>query len=77
MWMFFVLGRPPPTLSWFVNERMVEGNIGVIGNHVMVNRLEINDVTRDQLNSTFKCQASNTKLMMPSEKTVRLEMLCK
>ncbi|CAH1164164.1 unnamed protein product, partial [Phaedon cochleariae] len=68
-------GRPTPTVSWFVNERMVEGNVEVIGNHVIVNRLEISGVTRDHLNSTFKCQASNTKLMMPVEKTVRLELL--
>lgn len=72
----FFLGRPTPTVSWFVNERMVEGQLEAIGNHVMVNRLEVNGVTRDHLNSTFKCQASNTKLMMPSEKTVRLELLC-
>ncbi|KAJ8925413.1 hypothetical protein NQ315_009245, partial [Exocentrus adspersus] len=68
-------GRPTPTVSWFMNERMVEGQLEAIGNHVMVNRLEVNGVTRDHLNSTFKCQASNTKLVMPYEKTVHLELL--
>ncbi|CAH0552052.1 unnamed protein product [Brassicogethes aeneus] len=68
-------GRPTPTVSWFVNERMAEGQLESIGNHVMVNRLEVTGVTRDHLNSTYKCQASNTKLMMPAEKTVRLELL--
>ncbi|XP_076268336.1 protein turtle homolog A-like isoform X1 [Rhynchophorus ferrugineus] len=68
-------GKPSPTVTWFVNDRIVEGHIEAIGNHVMVNRLEVKGVTRDKLNSTFKCQASNTKLMMPSEKTVRLELL--
>lgn len=60
-----------------MNERMVEGQLEAIGNHVMVNKLEVLSVTRDQLNSTYKCQASNTKLRMPSERTVRLELLCK
>ncbi|XP_057664801.1 hemicentin-1-like isoform X2 [Diorhabda carinulata] len=68
-------GRPTPTVSWFMNERLIEGHVEEIGNHMMVNKLKISGVTRDHLNSTYKCQASNTKLMMPSEKTVRLELL--
>uniref|UniRef100_A0A6P7GYZ3 Uncharacterized protein LOC114342405 n=1 Tax=Diabrotica virgifera virgifera TaxID=50390 RepID=A0A6P7GYZ3_DIAVI len=70
-------GRPTPTVSWFMNERLIEGHVEEIGNHMMVNKLKIAGVTRDHLNSSYKCQASNTKLMMPSEKTVRLELLCK
>lgn len=66
-----------PTVSWFINERMVEGHLEAIGNNVIVNRLEVPGVKREHLNSTYKCQASNTKLMMPVEKTVRLELLCK
>ncbi|CAG9764806.1 unnamed protein product [Ceutorhynchus assimilis] len=69
-------GSPSPTVSWFVNDRLVEGQLEAITKtNVIVNRLEIKQVTRDKLNSTFKCQASNTKLMMPSEQTVRLELL--
>ncbi|XP_050293080.1 hemicentin-1 isoform X2 [Anthonomus grandis grandis] len=71
-------GSPSPTVSWFVNDRLTEGHVEVISkNNVIVNRLEIRQLTRDKLNSTFKCQASNTKLMMPSQKTVRLELLLK
>lgn len=73
----FVLGRPVPTVSWFVNDRIVEGQLDQIGHHVIVNRLEVPRVRRQHLNSTYKCQASNTKLMMPAEKMVRLELLCK
>ncbi|CAH1161326.1 unnamed protein product [Phyllotreta striolata] len=68
-------GRPAPTVSWFMNERLIEGRVEEIGNHMTVNKLRIAGVTRDHLNSTYKCQASNTKLMMPAEKTVRLELL--
>lgn len=73
----FVSGRPVPTVSWFVNDRIVEGQLDQIGHHVIVNRLEVPRVRRQHLNSTYKCQASNTKLMMPAEKMVRLELLCK
>ncbi|KAK5647891.1 hypothetical protein RI129_002783 [Pyrocoelia pectoralis] len=68
-------GRPPPTLTWFINERIVEGHLEASRNHVMVNRLVVNGVKREHLNSSYKCQASNTKLMMPTERMVRLELL--
>lgn len=48
-----------------------------MGRHVSVNRLEVFKVTREALNTTYKCQASNTKLVPPVERSVRLEMLRK
>ncbi|XP_068896436.1 protein turtle homolog A-like isoform X3 [Tenebrio molitor] len=68
-------GRPSPTVSWFMNDRLVEGQVKSIGDSLMVNRLAVKAVRREHLNSSYKCQASNTKLMMPAEKTVRLELL--
>ncbi|XP_065167834.1 hemicentin-1-like isoform X2 [Atheta coriaria] len=68
-------GRPAPTVSWFVNDRLVEGKLSYPKNNVIINRLETRSLSREDLNSSFKCQASNTKLMMPAEKTVRLELL--
>lgn len=32
---------------------------------------------REDLNTTFKCKASNTNLVPPQEKVVRLELNCK
>lgn len=64
-----------PTVTWFVNDKIVEGHLEATRNHVMVNRLVVNGVKREHLNSSYKCQASNTKLMMPAEKMVRLELL--
>ena len=71
----FFPGKPTPTVSWFVNERLVDGLLEPTIHHdVFVNRLEVSRVTREHLNTTYKCQASNTKLMLPVEKTVRLEL---
>lgn len=67
-------GKPTPTVSWFVNDKLVDGLLETTSHHVVVNRLEVSRVTREHLNTTYKCQASNTKLMLPSEKTVRLEL---
>ncbi|KAF5299772.1 hypothetical protein FQA39_LY11442 [Lamprigera yunnana] len=68
-------GRPPPTVTWFANDKIIEGHLEASRNHVTVNRLVVNGVKREHLNSSYKCQASNTKLMMPAERMVRLELL--
>jgi hypothetical protein len=58
-----------------VNDKLVDGLLETTSHHVVVvNRLEVSHVTREHLNTTYKCQASNTKLMLPAEKTVRLEL---
>ena len=74
----FFAGRPEPTVSWFNGVESIRTGGGVsMGRHVTVNRLEVLQLSRDVLNNTYKCQASNTKLVPPSERTVRLDMLCK
>ncbi|XP_055382645.1 uncharacterized protein LOC129612864 isoform X2 [Condylostylus longicornis] len=72
-------GRPEPAVTWFNGSQMImSGGNGVsMGRHVTVNRLEVNHISRNALNSTYKCQASNTKLVPPAEKNIRIEMLLK
>lgn len=58
-----------------MNDKLVDGLLETASHHVIVvNRLEVSRVSREHLNTTYKCQASNTKLMLPTEKTVRLEL---
>lgn len=65
-------------MTWLVNGRTEQKYIGVkTDTHVIVNRLEVPRITRDHLNTTFKCRATNTHLVPPQEKSVRLEMNCK
>lgn len=47
-----------------------------MGRHVTVNRLEVPNISRSALNNTYRCQASNTKLVPPVERSIRIEMLC-
>ncbi|XP_024081839.1 hemicentin-1-like [Cimex lectularius] len=70
-------GEPRPTVSWFVNEKLVEASDYTEGNNLVINKLTVPSLKRHHLNTTYKCQASNTKLMTPTEKTVRLEMFLK
>ncbi|XP_013192090.2 hemicentin-1 [Amyelois transitella] len=68
-------GRPAPTVMWLIDGTPAPQYIGEkTDTHVVVNRLELPHVRRNHLNTTFKCRASNTNLVSPQEKTVRLEM---
>ncbi|CAH2045583.1 unnamed protein product, partial [Iphiclides podalirius] len=68
-------GRPQPVVSWLINGTGEPKFIGVkTDTHVVVNRLEIQKLHREDLNTTFKCRATNTHLVPPQEKAVRLEM---
>lgn len=65
-------------MTWLDGDRVIHTSGSVsMGRHVSVNRLEVFKVTREALNTTYKCQASNTKLVPPVERSVRLEMLRK
>ncbi|XP_068619113.1 kin of IRRE-like protein 2 isoform X2 [Battus philenor] len=68
-------GRPAPTVIWLINGSPAPQYIGEkTDTHVVVNRLELPHIKRTHLNTTFKCRASNTNLVSPLEKTVRMEM---
>ncbi|KAH8276880.1 hypothetical protein KR026_002075 [Drosophila bipectinata] len=71
-------GRPEPTVTWLNGTRTLEAGSGVsMGRHVTVNRLEVAQISRNALNNTYRCQASNTKLVAPVERSIRIEMLLK
>lgn len=68
---------PEPTVNWYSGNQLIEhARSSTQEPHVIVNKLEITGVTRESYNSSFKCRASNTKLVPPIEQTVRLDMLC-
>lgn len=72
---FFGTGRPEPVVSWLIDGSPSPQYIGVkTDTHVVVNRLELQHLKREDLNRTFKCRAANTHLVPPQEKIVRLEM---
>lgn len=73
--MYFT-GRPEPTVTWFNGTQALDGTIEK-ARHVIVNRLEIPRLSRNDHNTTFRCEASNTMLMPVVEMSTTLEMLRK
>lgn len=73
--MIMSTGRPEPVVTWLIDGHSAAQYIGEkTDTHVVVNRLELLHVRREDLNKTFKCRATNTNLVPPQEKAVRLEM---
>ncbi|XP_059219664.1 uncharacterized protein LOC106091693 isoform X2 [Stomoxys calcitrans] len=71
-------GRPEPIVTWMNGSQQLESGNGVsMGRHVTVNRLEVPHITRSALNNTYRCLASNTKLVQPVERSIRIDMLLK
>ncbi|XP_039760019.1 hemicentin-2-like [Pararge aegeria] len=68
-------GRPQPTLSWLINNKPLDEHT-VLKNDgkVIISRINVNGAERSWLNTTVKCQATNTPLLSPHERTARVEM---
>ncbi|XP_045517545.1 nephrin-like [Pieris brassicae] len=68
-------GRPQPTLSWLINNTPVDDHI-ILKNDgkVIISKISVSGAERSWLNSTVRCQATNTALLSPHERTARVEM---
>ncbi|XP_055848345.1 uncharacterized protein LOC129913608 isoform X2 [Episyrphus balteatus] len=67
-------GRPQPQVRWLVNGLLVDNQYEHNSGDVIENRLLWPSVQRTDLNSVFTCQALNTQLDKPKEKSFLLDM---
>ncbi|XP_058985910.1 neural cell adhesion molecule 1-B [Musca domestica] len=67
-------GRPQPQVRWLVNGLLVDNQYEHYSGDVIENRLLWPSVQRTDLNSVFTCQALNTQLDKPKEKSFILDM---
>lgn len=67
-------GKPTPVVSWMVNGKEVDGRLEEFGQNIVVSKLTVPQLRREHRNTTYKCQASNTHLIPPLEKTVVLDV---
>ncbi|XP_074104616.1 sidestep III isoform X1 [Cotesia typhae] len=70
-------GKPPPVITWFANGKETDGHVDTNGQNVIFSTLIVPKLTREHLNTTYKCRATSTKLVPPLEKTVLLDVYLK
>ncbi|CAH2095620.1 unnamed protein product [Euphydryas editha] len=68
-------GRPQPTLSWLVDNKPIEDHV-ILKNDgkIIISKISISGAERSWLNTSVKCQATNTALLSPHERSARVEM---
>lgn len=72
----FILGRPPPRISWYSGDTLVDASDGDSDiPTVRENELYL-PLTRDNA-AALSCRASNTNLAPPIVATLEIELYCK
>lgn len=69
-----VSGTPQPQVVWLKNGNVVDDEYEHVDAEVNENRLLWLTVGRQDLGSSFTCQATNTKLMDPRQSSVTLDL---
>ncbi|VVC44480.1 Fibronectin type III,Immunoglobulin subtype,Immunoglobulin-like domain,Immunoglobulin-like [Cinara cedri] len=67
-------GNPQPSVVWLKNGKVVDEECEHALNDKIENKLRWPRISRQDLNSEFTCQASNTKLMDPRQASVMLDL---
>ena len=74
------LGKPRPELTWWKdmkhNKTLIDDTYEIEGETVK-NLIKIGPLKRDNLMSTYLCEASNTNLTQPGTVGVKIDMNCK
>lgn len=67
-------GSPPPRVTWYFNNKVLDDTYTQEHDDITINRLDIPRVTRDFLRTRLICKASNTQLMTPLTSEVILDV---
>lgn len=67
-------GLPPPRVTWYFNDKVLDDTYTMQKHDITINRLDIPRVTRDFLRARLICKANNTQLMTPLTSEVIIDM---
>ena len=73
---FLILGRPPPNVTWYLDNTVIDESFEHRPDGTTVNHLSYPNIGRQHVNARFVCMASNTNLMPPNNKVVILDVNC-
>lgn len=71
---FFCLGRPPPTLVWIQDGKVVEDSFNSDPRGQIRNLLHLENINRDYLDVTFTCRASNNNITGSLDTSVKINI---
>lgn len=74
---FIFIGKPVPLVSWYMENNLIQSQSISSDGEVVISKIDIPNVSRSHLNRTYTCQATNTNLIQPLHKIVRIELNCK
>ncbi|XP_071035295.1 protein turtle homolog B isoform X1 [Parasteatoda tepidariorum] len=66
-------GKPPPTVTWWKDSILLDDSYQV-HSHIVRNELVVDSLDRNDLHSSFSCQASNNNISAPVVTSVTLDM---
>ena len=72
----FIPGSPPPTLSWWREQALIDDSFEVI-NGQTTNTLRIPAVRRSELGAVYTCQAVNNNQSIPVSTSLKMDLTCK
>ncbi|XKL66508.1 hypothetical protein PGB90_009928 [Kerria lacca] len=67
-------GKPVPQLMWTLNENIVQNQTKLVESNVVVSKLQIYNLTRQNYDNTCECIASNSKLIVPTKRNIQLKL---
>lgn len=67
-------GRPRPSVTWYLDNTVVDESFEQRPDGVTVNRMTLPNVGRQHQNARLVCRASNTNLSPPNTKVLILDV---
>ncbi|KAJ6600714.1 Synaptogenesis protein syg-2, partial [Pseudolycoriella hygida] len=67
-------GNPPPTLTWYLDNTVIDESYENRHDGITVNHLLYPNIGRQHVNARFVCMASNTNLTPPNNKVLILDV---
>lgn len=70
-------GKPTPSITWSLSGKILQNRTKSVDSNVVTSKLELRNLSRLHTDNVYTCTASNTNLILPSERRVQLELYCK